>query len=228
MFALRVAILLGLTLCAPTPAQAQEGPIVLDPTRVLRSSLVRVEDFHPETDRWTERNNRIRITSWTGAWLFGTSADIQNDVVTGLRLSWEVPGFIGIRVSSGFVGWSRLRVRAQDGGQTFRSTARGIVHGHTISLALFNPELSTIGLAFWAGFGGGLFLYDYEEPGRFTPTTTTDEELDDVSLSGHVFVELDYRVVDVFHIGLGLRQHLLVGDNSGGVTEVALHLSVLF
>ena len=28
--------------------------------------LKMVEDFHPETDRWTEHNNRIRITLWTG------------------------------------------------------------------------------------------------------------------------------------------------------------------
>jgi len=191
------------------------------------SFLRPVEDFHPETDRWTEHNNRIRLSSWTGAWFFGTDLDIRHDLVTGARVSWEVPGFIGIRWDSGLAPRSRADVDGLVGGARISRRTRGVVHAHTLGLAIFNPELSVPNLALWAGFGAGVFAYDYDEPQALRGATQVDD-LEGFSFSVNVFVELDYRIVDVFHVGLGLRQHALLGDNRGGVSEATLNLSILF
>jgi hypothetical protein len=220
------------------------------------ADLGNVADFHPETDRWTERNNRIRLTGWVGAWLFSGELDIHGDVAVGFRINWEVPGFIGIRWDSGFVPWSRLEIRNPADSSNKRSI-NGYVHSHTIGLGIFNPELSVDGLAFWAGFGGGLWFYNYNENDIFGEGSNQgiDGEFNDVNVSGYLFVELDYEVADVFHIGLGIRQHLLLaahtdegrfyeidgqeqsrgdGRNDGpiddlaGVTEITLNLSILF
>lgn len=236
-----------------------EGDIRLGLDTVPMNDLRNVEDFHPETDRWTEHNNRIRITWWTGGWFFSNELDIQHDVVTGFRIAWEVPGFIGIRWDSGFVPWSRLEVKGAraDGGISSREMD-GIVHAHTLSLGIFNPELSVDGLAFWAGFGAGLFIYDYNESDIFSGTTggnTADGAFDDINITGNIFVELDYKIADVFHVGVGIRQHFLLADHTddgrfysfdgveqsglggrndgiiddlAGVTELTFNLSILF
>lgn len=226
--------------------------------RVPLADLRAVEDFHPETDRWTEHNNRIRITWWNGGWFFSNELDIQHDFVTGLRLAWEVPGFIGIRLDSGFVPWSRLEVKGIRNGVVSSRSADGVVHAHTLSLGIFNPELSVDGLAFWAGFGGGVWVYNYNESDVFSGQSgidTADASFDDVNISGCVFVELDYKIADIFHVGVGIRQHFILashtddgrfysfdgteqstggGRNDGilddlaGVTELTFNLSVLF
>ena len=231
---------------------------------VPMGDLEMVEDFHPETDRWTEHNNRIRITLWTGGWFFSNELDIHHDVVVGFRINWEVPGFIGIRWDSGFVPWSRLEVKRSPadtrGNPRSSREVSGVVHAHTLSLGIFNPELSIDGLAFWAGFGGGLWIYDYSEGDTFAGNQGggggfDNVDFQDINVSGHIFVELDYKIADIFHIGIGIRQHFILADhtdegrfydingteqstNSGrndgilddlaGVTELTLNLSVLF
>lgn len=236
-----------------------DGEIQLGLDSVPMSDLRNVEDFHPETDRWTEHNNRIRITWFTGGWFFSNELDIKNDVVTGFRIAWEVPGFIGIRWDSGFVPWSRLEVKAlRADGSTSSREMSGIVHAHTLSLGIFNPELSVDGLAFWAGFGAGLWIYDYNESDIFSGSSsanTADGDFSDINIGGNIFVELDYKIADVFHIGIGIRQHFILADHTdegrfyafdgvdqsgvggrndgiiddlAGVTELTFNLSVLF
>ena len=219
--------------------------------RVPLADLRQIEDFHPETDRWTEHNNRIRITWFNGGWFFSNDLDIDHTWVTGLRLSWEVPGFIGIRLDHGIAPLAQLVVRSNTGGGgNSRDDVSGFVHSHTLSLAIFNPELSVDGLAFWAGFGAGLWIYNFQENNN----NTGDIDFNDTNISGNIFIELDYKIADIFHIGIGIRQHFLLADqtddsryyvngstgvgtdgrNDGiiddlaGVTELTLNLSVLF
>lgn len=215
--------------------------------RVPMADLRQIEDFHPETDRWTEHNNRIRITWWNGGWFFSKDLDIEHTWATGLRLAWEVPGFIGIRLDHGIAPLANLEVRS---GVNGRDTIRGFVHSHTLSLAIFNPELSVDGLAFWAGFGAGLWVYDFQE----NNVNTGNIDFSDTNLSGNIFIEIDYKIADIFHVGIGIRQHFLLADqtddsryyvagstgvgtdgrNNGilddlaGVTELTFNLSVLF
>jgi len=237
-----------------------ESRRVRDLDRVPMGDLRPIEDFHPETDRWTNRNNRIRITAYTGGWFFSNELDIENDVPIGFRLSWEVPGFIGIRWDSAFAPWSRLEVKAPAGvgGGVNPSSSRwvdGIAHAHTLSLGIFNPELSVDGLAFWAGFGFGVWVFDYDETNVFGPDSGIDASWDETAISANIFVELDYKISDVFHVGIGLRQHFInadwtdegrfyslndteqsfdTGRNDGpiddlaGVTEITFNISILF
>ncbi|MBL4844605.1 MAG: hypothetical protein JKY65_03685 [Planctomycetes bacterium] len=226
---------------------------------VPMGDLRNVEDFHPETDRWTEHNNRIRITWWTGAWLFSKELDLKNDLVTGFRIAWEVPGFIAIRWDSGFVPWSRLEVKQlQPAGNVSSREMSGMVSAHTLSLGIFNPELSVPDLAFWAGFGAGLWVYDYNESDIFSGSSsvdTADGDWSEINIGGNIFVELDYRIMDVFHVGIGIRQHFILADHTddgrfyaldgvdqkglggrndgiiddlAGVTELTFNLSILF
>lgn len=192
------------------------GEVVED--ALVMSDLRPVEDFHPETDRWTERTNRIRITPWFGAWLFSDELRIHHDVAVGLRINWEVPGFIGIRWDSGVVPWSRMEVKIDStaiGGGNPRSSRYmdGNVHSHTLSIAIFNPELSTTGLAFWAGFGAGLWFFDYHES-NIIRESGIDGDFTDTTFSGNIFVELDYKIADIFHIGIGTRVHVLMADHT--------------
>ncbi len=226
-----------------------------------------VEDFHPETDRWTDRNNRIRITGWVGGWFPSGELRIDPTAVIGFRINWDVPGFIGIRWDSGFVPWAQLRVRdTGGGGNDDFEKAIGFVHSHTLSIGIFNPELSVDGLAFWAGFGLGFWIYQFDDDdvdltGNNSARVTFNEfdgimgEEDALNLAGNIFVELDYEITDVFHIGLGLRQHVILADHTNlgrfyeidgalasqgdgrndgpfddlaGVTEITLNISVLF
>lgn len=230
---------------------------------VVLGDLQPIEDFHPEVDRWTARNNRIRITGWTGLWAFSGELDIDATAVIGFRINWEVPGFIGIRWDSGFVPWAQLEVKDANNDT---EKAYGVVHSHTLSIGIFNPELSIGGLSFWAGFGLGLWVYDFNDNDvsfnsgtdvsvSFSETDGILGDEDAINLSGNIFIELDYEVADIFHIGLGLRQHILLADhtnlgrfyeingtlasrgdgrNSGplddlaGVTEITVNFSFLF
>lgn len=221
------------------------------------SDLKLTEDFHPETDRWTERTNRIRISPWVGAWFFSDELRVHHDIALGFRISWEVPGFIGIRLDHGFVPWSRMEVKLDPTGGTGYTSSRymdGMVHSHTLSIGIFNPELSIDGLAFWAGFGGGLWIFNYNE-NDVIRGLGVDADFDDTVISGNVFVELDYKILDILHVGLGARMHVLVADHTNDgrfyslngveqssgrdrndgliddlatVTEFTLNLSVLF
>jgi hypothetical protein len=184
---------------------------------ITLGDLQLIEDFHPETDRWTDRNNRIRITMWTGAWLFSKELRIHHDVPVGFRISWEVPGFISIRWDSGFAPWSRMEVKGRTSSGNLSSRwMSGVVHNHTLSLGIFNPELSVSGLAFWAGFGAGIWVYNYNEADVFGDTSDQgiDAEFSDTNISGLVFIELDYEISDTFHVGLGIRQHALLADHT--------------
>ena len=108
---------------------------------LYQADLQRIEDFHPETDRWTDRTNRIRITLWQGGWFFSSELDIHHDYVVGFRINWEVPVFIGIRWDSGFVPWSRMEVKAVPGINTNPASSRwmsGVVHSHTLNLGAFS------------------------------------------------------------------------------------------
>lgn len=213
-----------------------------------------VTDFHPETDRWTERNNRIRISFWQGVWFFASELDIRHDYVMGLRLAWEVPGFIAIRIDSGWVGWSRLEVKiATPNNANSSRHMSGQVHSHYLSLGIFNPELSIEGLAFWAGFGGGFWIYDYSEDSIVNNVDGTFQ--DEISIAGAIFIELDYEISDIFHVGVGIREHFILAEHTdegrfyelnnvdqsfdGGrndknfddmavVTEITFNLSILF
>lgn len=204
----------------PTTSRFQVGDADLGRTdlgeELLLSDLrLTQEDFHPETDRWTARTNRIRITSWVGAWMFSNELRIHHDVVLGLRLNWEVPGFIGIRLDSGFVPWSRMEVKGINAtGGTSSRWMSGVVHSHTLSLGIFNPELSVDGLAFWAGFGAGLWFFNYSESDVFGQNTGVDAKFSDTVFSGNIFVELDYKILDILHVGLGMRLHVLMANHT--------------
>lgn len=239
-------------------ASLEAEPTVRD--SVALADLRPIEDFHPETDRWTDRHNRIKMTGWLGMWAFSGELDIAPTFTMGLRLSWEVPGFIAIRWDSGLAPFPQLEVRNANPTGGYRRDIDGFVHAHTLSIAIFNPELSTGGLAFWAGFGLGVWIYDFNESvsGVNYSFDTVDGIMgkeDALNLSGNVFIELDYEVMEVFHLGSGLRQHFLLADhttndsfvevngsstsndngrNSGplddlaGVTEMTLNLTIVF
>jgi hypothetical protein len=189
---------------APTEARAAD----LD--RTTQADLKPIEDFHPETDRWTERTNRIRITPWIAAWFFSGELNVQPDVAIGVRISWEVPGFIGIRLDSGVVPWSNLEVKgARAANPNSVRYATGVVHSHTLSIGIFNPELSIDGLAFWAGFGGGLWFFDYHEADIFGNGSGIDADFTQTTFGANIFLELDYKITDIIHVGTGLREHVL-------------------
>ncbi|MCO5169595.1 MAG: hypothetical protein M9894_24915 [Planctomycetes bacterium] len=194
------------------------GRADLDERLVLSDLRPIQEDFHPETDRWTARTNRIRITGWVGAWLFSNELRIHHDVVLGARLNWEVPGFIGIRLDSGFVPWSRMEVKGANAtGGTSSRWMSGVVHSHTLSLGIFNPELSIDGLAFWAGFGAGLWFFNYSESNIFGAENggnSINGKFSDTAFSGNIFVELDYKILDILHVGLGARLHVLMARHT--------------
>jgi hypothetical protein len=220
---------------------------------VEHGDLSPIDDFHPETDRWTARTNRIRITPFIALWMFSGELDIRADIAMGLRLNWEVPGFIGIRLDFGVVPtYSRLEVK----NGTSSGYMQGTVANFNLSLGIFNPELSIEGLAFWAGFGLGLWYYDYHESDLFGASTGVDGDWNDTNIGGNIFLELDYKITDIFHVGIGLREHIILANHTddgrfyefndveqsfGGdgrndgiiddlaiVTELTLNFSVLF
>ncbi|MEZ6188617.1 MAG: hypothetical protein R3F62_26890 [Planctomycetota bacterium] len=188
----------------------------LQEERIPLGDLSPVADFHPETDRWTDRHNRIRLSVNLGYWFFGGELDIEPAFVTGLRLGWEVPGFIGIRIHSNWAFQSRLEVKAVAGaGNVSSRQANGVVSNHGLSLGIFNPELSIGGLAFWAGFGGSLWIYDFQENDILSDgDLAIDADFNDQNLSGHIFVELDYKIADIFHIAFLYKQHFVLADHT--------------
>jgi len=204
-----------------TATQAQGAALEAPPTvrdAVPLADLRPITDFHPETNRWTDRNNRIKLTGWLGAWAFSGELDIDATFAFGVRLSWEVPGFIAIRWDSGFAPAASLEVRSQTTANG-REDIGGTVQAHTLSIGIFNPELSTGRLAFWAGFGLGAWVYNFSE--RVNGVRYSFDEVDGImgdedalNLAGNVFIELDIEVMPTFHIALGLRQHFLLADHT--------------
>lgn len=255
-----------------TPLQVASTDLGLDePGLDVRDTvefgdLQLTEDFHPETDRWTDRNNRVRISMWTGVWVFSGELDLETTAPIGFRINWEVPGFIGIRWDSGFVPWAQLEVKNGTGANRDTEHAFGWVHSHTLSIGIFNPELSVDGLAFWAGFGLGFWIYNFDDDVGFDNTANdVNVEFNEVdgilgdedalNIAGNIFIEIDYAIADVFHISLGLRQHILLADHTtlgrfytldgasqstddgrndgqfddlAGVTEITINFSFLF
>lgn len=191
-----------------------ESAAAADLDRTTQGDLQPIEDFHPETDRWTERTNRIRISPWVAVWWFSGELDIHNDIAIGGRISWEVPGFIGIRLDHGIVPWARMEVKGVRNGGTSSRWMSGFVHSHTLSLGIFNPELSIDGLAFWAGFGMGLWFYNFDESDVFNEASGVDASFDDTNFAFNIFLELDYKITDILHVGIGFREHIIFASHT--------------
>lgn len=221
------------TLFGAGPIELKPAPGELDDS-ATRSAVEEIEkvwlaDFHPETDRWTERNNRIKVTLYGSALFFGQNLRIADDGGVGLRLSWEVPGFIGIRLDSTLVGWSHMRVRTanaldtQGNGTTATASVdhtrnmQGFVDVTSLSIAIFNPELSFApNLAMWAGFGVDVWSYHYDElEPTLVPGTTAATMANarfyyvDFNVGGNFFFNLEYKIADMFHVGFEIREHIV-------------------
>ena len=68
--------------------------------------------------------------------------------------------------------------------------------------------------AFWAGFGAGVWVFDYNEGDVFSTGSNVDATFDEINLAGNIFVEIDYKIADVFHLGFGLRWHGLLAEHT--------------
>jgi hypothetical protein len=174
-------------------------------------SLDRVwaEDFHPETDRWTERNNRIKISIYGAGLFFPGNLRIACNAAVGLRIAWEVPGFIGIRLESVCDPLSRMRIRTTNalGGTSLRNM-KGFVDCTSLSIAIFNPELSyPANIAMWAGLGWDVWFYHYYENNISFIGQRFDYQ--DFNVGGNFFFDLEFKITDIFHIGAGFREHIL-------------------
>jgi hypothetical protein len=216
-----------------------------------------IADYHPETDRWTERNNRIKISLWGAGWFFSQNLNIAHDAAVGLRVAWEVPGFIAIRLDGGFCPWSHLLARVDRGNGFFSDElVPGLAVNSSLTIGIFNPELSTAAgpLAFWAGFGPEIWYWNYHS--NNVTISGVDHQIDfsgknSLNFGGQIFVEADFKVMDIMHFGLGFKEHIVVApqvkdgrywtldggsasngkkDNMGlaAVQDVYLQLSVLF
>ena len=229
-----------------------------DDTEATADELEKVwaEDFHPETDRWTEHNNRIKISLLASVLGFAENLRILSDVGFGLRVSWEVPGFIGIRLDTVAVPWSHMRVMDASPGSNpgAHHDMQGFVDVTSLSIAIFNPELSAApNLAMWAGFGADMWNYHYAQ--RFGDL---QYQYIDYNFGGNLFFNLEYKIADIFHVGFEIKEHIVYAPqtergefyklgNSNGlhtqgtrhsrnafpvaiseVIELQLHVSVLF
>jgi len=170
-------------------------------------------DYHPETDRWTERNNRIKITFYPAILFWAGNLRVENNIEgnigVGLRVSWEVPGFIGIRLDNTLVPFTYLRVRdaanALDKNGDHHRSIPGFVDLTSLSIAIFNPELSFApNLAMWAGFGVDWINYHYS-----ASAATAHYEFIDYNFGGNFFFDLEYKITDIFHIGFEWKEHIV-------------------
>jgi hypothetical protein len=176
------------------------------------------KDFHPETDRWTERNNRIKISLYGGGWFFARNLRIEPDAFLGLRLSWEVPGFIAVRLENATDPIARMRVRLPNfGNDSTRHAQHGFVNCTSLSVAIFNPELSwPANIAMWGGLGLDLWTYHFVDRGinssnqvvRFT-TDFQHNFVFNANPGLNFFFDLEYKIIDIFHVGIMYRQHII-------------------
>lgn len=197
------------TQLTPTANEDLAGDPVLQATEMAK---VFAADYHPETDRWTERNNRVKLTLYGSALFFGTNLRIQHDGGIGLRISWEVPGFIGIRLDNVYVPFSHIRVRNTGRTSTNSSTrlAEGFLNLTSLSIAIFNPELSAApNLAMWAGFGVDLWEYHYNSFIHTSAGQARRYQYVDWNVGGNFFFNLEYKISDLFHIGFEWREHVV-------------------
>lgn len=172
-------------------------------------------DYHPTVDRWTERNNRIKLSLLAGGLVFSGDLDISPVGFGGLRISWEAPGFIGIHFDAALAPYVQLRVKP--GGNVNDTNAEkkadGYVSHFYLSLAIFNPQLSTENLAFWAGAGAGVWYFDFDEDDvQDASPLQTDVSFQELVPAAKVFVELDYRITQTIHIGFGAAGHVLYAE----------------
>lgn len=170
-------------------------------------------DYHPTVDRWTETNNRIRVTLYTGAWFYSGELDIKQNIMFGARVSWEVPGFIAIHFDLAHSPYSRLEVKpgADPSGRSSRHAWGSVTTGY-VSVAIFNPELSSEKLAFWAGVGLGFYYQDFRERSVQNNVFPTKVESQELTPSSKVFIELDYKISDTLHVGGGIATHFVYAD----------------
>jgi hypothetical protein len=203
--------LFGLADQSVTPTEAESNAIAggIGSEKPISLDRVWAEDFHPETDRWTERNNRIKISVYGSGLFFSQNLRIAHDAAYGIRLAWEVPGFIGIRFDTVADPWSRLRVRATGAlGQSSLRTIKGVVDCTSVSIAIFNPELSyPANLAMWAGLGLDAWIYHYSE--NDISFIGQRYVYQDYNAGLNFFFDLEYKVADIFHVGFFVREHLV-------------------
>jgi hypothetical protein len=192
---------------SPTDAVTKIG----DPGKLENAT-----DFYPETDQWTERNNRIKISGYFSGLLFARNLRIEPDLAAGIRLAWEVPGFIGVRLDTVVVpGYSRMQVSPEGGSKSGASPGRhinGTVDCTSISIAIFNPELSMPSpgaLAMWAGLGLDLWFYDYVSDGISFQSKFQSDFSFNTNPGMNMFFDAEFKISDNFHIGLGLKDHVL-------------------
>jgi hypothetical protein len=219
---------------ATTNAVAKSGGAGSDDSGKLENAT----DFYPETDQWTERNNRIKISAYFSGLLFGRNLRIEPDFAEGLQLSWEVPGFIGVRLNTVVVpGYSRMQVSPEGGSQNGASPGRhitGTVDCTSLSIAIFNPELSMPSpgaLAMWAGLGLDLWIYHYTEDGLTFISNFQHNFSFNTNPGMNIFFDAEFKVTDNFHIGLGLKDHIVYAPQTergefyqiGGVTQGTKH-----
>jgi hypothetical protein len=173
-------------------------------------------ESHPEVDRWTKRNNRIRLRTWFGAWFYSGELDVRHHYANGLSLSWEVPGFIAIHFEAAISPLARLEVKP--GGSANQASSRhadGNVSNAYLSLAIFNPELSNENLAFWAGVGAGVWYFDFQEGSvQGGGGLRADVDFQELSPAGKVFIEIDYKISDTLHVGFGFATHIIYSEHT--------------
>jgi hypothetical protein len=195
------------------PAQAEQRALEEDaaPVEWRTISMARVfeEDYHPETDRWTERNNRIKISVYGAGLFFAGNLRIACNAAAGLRVAWEVPGFIGVRLETVCDPLSRMRIRTTNisGGSSLRNM-KGFVDCTSLSVAIFNPELSyPARIAMWAGLGVDVWFYHYYENNISFLGQRFDYQ--DFNVGLNFFFDLEFKITDIFHVGAGFREHLV-------------------
>jgi hypothetical protein len=188
----------------PAP-KGDADKLTLDPVALALEQLW-AADFHPETDRWTERNNRVKVSLLMSAMFFGNNLRVLDDVGIGLRVAWEVPGFISIRLDTTILPFSHIETRTinSSSGDGRRYTP-GYLDMTCLTVGIFNPELSAApNLAMWAGLGLDAVFYHYGGLIAGNHYTYVDQ-----NVGGEFFFNLEYKIVDIFHVGLEWREHVL-------------------
>lgn len=172
--------------------------------------LQALTDYHPTVDRWTDRDNRIRVKMPISWLLYSGELDVKPNVGIGLSISWEAPGFIAIFFEGMISPFSRLEVKpgASLNPRSSRH-AEGFTANAYLSIAIFNPELSNEDLALWAGVGAGAWYFNFNDDSTQNSIAPSDVEFQDTVPAAKVFFEIDYRVTPNIHVGFGTALHVL-------------------